>query len=582
LNEWKNLLQSANEEKEAEEAETKKKILLQDKEKKQKMIKIKILSGGLCGKLFEFDKQEIIIGRDKSCDIIIPEKVVSRTHAKIFQKEGSYLLQNCRSSFGTYLNGSRVEEHKLAEGDKITIGKTVFVFQPEEDEEAIQPPILKAIRVDTIKSMNKIGDIRSTLCAGNFSLAALSDKKVDIFPVEKIKDEDLNLVKTAHLKLSILYEISSALHSILDLDTLLKMVMDLTMEAIGFDKGYLLLIDEKTGELIPRVVKTKNIADAELEQVSISKTITDEVIKKKEAILTLDAQSDIHFDPGQSIFAYDIRSAMCAPLWDKSKVIGVIFIHNQAEDRTFNEDDLNFLVALANEAAIAIENAKLYKNIEKETRIRTNLQRFFSPSIVDEITNKKEEITLGGKKGMGSIFFTDIRGFTSLTLGMEPQMIVEILNEYFTVLTKCLFKYEGTLDKFIGDGLLAIFGAPRFYPDFTYRAVCCALEVREELKTLNKIRISRGEKPIPTAISIATGEMVTGIVGSPQRMEYTVYGEIVNLASRLVSIAKENQIVICKNTYLDIMNKVEVIPLEEITVKGFKEPLKIYEVANKG
>lgn len=547
------------------------------------MLRIRVLEGRLAEKIFDIDQDEVSIGRGATCGIVFPEKVISRLHAKIIKEKGNYFLEDCRSTFGTFVNDKPIKRCELKSGDKIRIGKTIFVFELLADVVAPEErTVVKAIKVDHKKKPDEIRDVRETFYSGSFSLASISAKEgLSVIPVDKIKEKDFELIRNAHQKLSVLYEVNSALHSTLDLDILLKLIMDLLLKIIDFDFGCLMLIDENTGNLIPKVVKTKKKREVDIEKIPISYTIAERAVQNKEAILTSDTQYDTRFKTGESIFAHDIRSAMCAPLWNKEKVVGLIFIDTLGRKQTFSEEDLSFLVALANESAIAIENAKLYRNIQDEIRMRSNLQRFFSPPLVESIISKKERIALGGEKRIASILFTDIRGFTPLTRGMDPQDIVDMLNEHFSVIVRTVFKHGGTLDKFIGDGAMAIFCAPHSYPDFARRAVYSSFEIREGLQELNNKRIAQGKKPVDMGIAISTGEVVTGTIGSEERMEYTAIGECVIQAARLVRIASKDQILITERTYSYVKDIIEAIPLEAMAMKGFKEPIKVYKVVRQ-
>ncbi|MFH1449726.1 MAG: adenylate/guanylate cyclase domain-containing protein [bacterium] len=220
-----------------------------------------------------------------------------------------------------------------------------------------------------------------------------------------------------------------------------------------------------------------------------------------------------------------------------------------------------------------------YRFEEKEKKkIRSIFEKYVSFGIVNEILNNPEGLKLGGEKKEVTILFSDIRKFTTMSEQLLPEKVVFILNRYFTSMSKIIFEYEGTLDKFIGDGIMAFYGAPIYTPDHTKKAVFTALKMREELKRLNEEFKREDISTLNIGIGINTGEVVVGNIGSKERMEYTVIGDNVNLCSRLQSLSQEGQIIISESTYQKIKDLVEVIKLEAVKVKGKKDFIQVYEV----
>ncbi|MFH0872228.1 MAG: adenylate/guanylate cyclase domain-containing protein [bacterium] len=199
--------------------------------------------------------------------------------------------------------------------------------------------------------------------------------------------------------------------------------------------------------------------------------------------------------------------------------------------------------------------------------------------VADEILQHPERISLVGKRQEVSVLFADIRGFTSLAERLEPEEVVRTLNDYLTLMTKVVFKRDGTLDKFMGDAIMAVFGAPIFFPDHPLRAILAALDIRREIGALNLKREARGLEKVEIGIGINAGEVVTGNIGFEERMEYTVIGDNVNIAARLEGLAAEGQILISQSIYEEVANVVMVKPLDPIRLKGREKPLQIYEVS---
>jgi adenylate cyclase len=218
------------------------------------------------------------------------------------------------------------------------------------------------------------------------------------------------------------------------------------------------------------------------------------------------------------------------------------------------------------------------ESLRKKKLIEEAFERYVTKQVANEILQHPEQINLGGKRQEVSVLFADIRGFTSLAERIEPEEVVRTLNDYLTLMTKVVFKHEGTLDKFLGDAIMAVFGAPIFYPDHALRAILAALDIRKEIRVLNEKRGAAGLEKVEIGIGINAGEVVTGNIGFEERMEYTVIGDNVNIAARLEDLAGEGQILISHSIYEAVADRVRVIVLDPIQLKGKESPLQVYEV----
>ena len=285
-------------------------------------------------------------------------------------------------------------------------------------------------------------------------------------------------------------------------------------------------------------------------ELRASRTIIRKVIQDKVALLTSNAMADTRLDHGKSLFIQQIRSAICVPLWQKNRIIGVIQLESVRLENQFDQDDLELLKAISSQMAMVIEQASLNQQIREEERMRNRLERFHSPQIIEMILKGGQETKdniMEPKDLTATILFTDINGFTRLSEHMPPREINMLLNQYFSRMTDIIFTHDGTLDKYIGDGLMAVFGAPMEKKDDPERAILAALEMRSELASM--MEGVETPKRFTIRIGINTGRVVGGNIGSPRRMDYTVIGDPVNVASRLESIAQPNQILIGEETY---------------------------------
>jgi adenylate cyclase len=268
--------------------------------------------------------------------------------------------------------------------------------------------------------------------------------------------------------------------------------------------------------------------------------------------------------------------AICVPLWRKDHRG-----HPAGErvDNQFAQEDLELLKAIGSQMAMVIEQASLNEQIREEERIRNRLERFHSPQVIDMILKGGQETLddmMEPKDATATILFADINGFTSLAERMPPREVNRILNDFFSRMTDILFNYDGTLDKYIGDGLMAVFGAPMEKEDDAERGICAAQEMIQALAAM--MAGMPDEWKFTIRIGINTGKVVAGNIGSPKRMDYTVIGDAVNTASRLESIAQPNQILIGEETYERVQGKFNIRPVGPRKVKGKTVEVMVYEV----
>lgn len=394
---------------------------------------------------------------------------------------------------------------------------------------------------------------------------------------QALKNETARMEKSKK-EMESLVKIGKAINSVLDMDRLLNLIMDMVIKVVGAERGFLMLKDKETGELLVKVARNMEEELKDKTLFTISSGITSRVAREGKAILSTDAQTDERFCAQASVMDHNLRSLMCVPLKIKEEVIGIIYADNRMVSGVFTEESIELLATFANQAAISIENARLYENVVNETKIRMNLQRYLSPNIVNDIITKKENIVLGGERVECSILFADICGFTSISAKFPPERIVQTLNEYFSAMAKIIFGNQGTLDKFIGDCVMAVFGAPIFTPYSARNAVKTGLDMLRKLEDLQK-KWESGENPsFSVRIGINTGEVIAGNIGSPDRMDYTVVGDNANLASRIESYARPMTVLISESTYVKIKDMVVAKKMKPIMVKGKSWPITTYEI----
>jgi adenylate cyclase len=312
-------------------------------------------------------------------------------------------------------------------------------------------------------------------------------------------------------------------------------------------------------------------------EFTISRTITAKVLEERLSLLSVDAQSDSRLS-SDSIMIQHIHSVMCAPLLGKTGVLGVIYVDKIDLRDTFGSDDLELLNAVASQAAIAVDNAQAYEQLEIEAVARASYQRFMPNNIIDLIMESPGELRLGGKTQSATILFADIRGFTPMAEKSPPEIVVNVLNRFFSAMTEIIFANLGTLDKYLGDGLMAIFGAPYQSEDDAINAVNAAIAMQRRLIKLNTELKKLGFATIEVGIGINTGEVTVGCVGSQRRMDYTAIGSAVNLSARLMQDAKGKEILISESTYELLGQAFRTQYIGEQNFSGGNNPTRVFQV----
>jgi adenylate cyclase len=518
--------------------------------------------------VFNLAGNEASIGRSNDNDIVLNDFSVSRRHATLRKENVGWVIHDNQSTNGVRFQEKLVTSARIGDGDQAVIGTFVLRFREEAQEPRPAParkhePTSTCIR--PISEFNlDFGLEKSAEPAGD-STHGRKRAVLDVAYKNKVFE--------------ILVQVAKALISVDDVETVLGKVMDLIFEHLPVDRGFLLL--EESDGLKLRVSRLKSTSRMTTEGAPYSRTIVDMVVRQKVAVLTSDAQADERFEAGQSIRIQQIRSAMCAPLWSREAVIGVIHVDSPLHVGTFTEKDLDLLTALANFAAVAIESARLRERVVEEKRIRGRLERYHSPQVVEEIiahadATGSREVAL--TKSV-TVLFADLVGFTSWSEKMGATELAKLLTRFFTLASEAIFSQDGTIDKFIGDAVMAFFGAPFDQPDHAVRAVAAALKVQEEMALWNRERAARGELPIEARIALNTGEAIVGEIGSERRVDYTVLGNAVNVAARMEEfVAGPGDIVIGPETFEGVKHRFSVAQMGQFALKGLSTQVPMYKV----
>jgi len=501
-------------------------------------------------------KDGMTLGRSSDNDIVLRDFSVSRHHAKIEAVGGAFRIVDLESTNGVKVNDSFVATAVLAPGDHLVVGSFELVV---EDSMTEADGLSSATYLRPLSEFNEDYGLEGESASVSISR--------DLGARERVFETLAQVAKT--------------LLQVEDLQPVLEKVMDVVFENLLVDRGFILLFDDEgTAQL--ELFRARETHQGVAPEVPISRTILDMVTRQKVALLTHDAQADQRFEAGRSIRIHQIRSAMCAPLWHRDKVIGVIYVDSPLHVGSFSTIDLDLITALANYAAVAIERAQLNAHIAQQRQVRARLERYHSPAVIEsvlsDIGNDEPAVTVRET----TIFFADIVGFTPRCESLPPEDVAAFLGQFFSLAADAIFEHGGTLDKFIGDAAMAFFGAPLPQEDHAERAVRSALALMHGVTQWNHDRVLQGLDSLEVRIAIHSGPVVVGDIGSERRVDYTVLGNTVNVAARLEEyVAKPGQIVIGETTQAAVAHLFPTEHLGNHQLKGLSRKIAVYRVATE-
>ncbi len=517
-----------------------------------------------------------MVGRAVTSDLPIYDPTVSRNHAEMQLTDGGVRVKDLGSSNGTFINGTPIEETTAVNGDVVMFGRVAFrvaettppTAQPPVSEQAAftaPPPEATIVRQVAVPDT---GDLEDKVVARPSSGSQLK--------VEGESEEERR-----SRKLTLLLDISQALSRHQDVDKLLEKVVDITFQVMNVDRVSILMVEGENEDLIPRI--SRSALGSSGGSRHVPQSIARRAVSEKLAILTDNAATDDRFR-GKSILVQSVRSAMCAPLLGsrnrggEGRVLGLIYVDSQTATEAFGDEDLEFLIAFSGIAAVAIENSQLLDRIQREAVVLSNFQRYFAPNIAQQIAGQEGAIQLGGTRRPVVVFFSDIRGFTPMSEKMGPDDIATLLNEYFTEMVEIVFEHGGTLDKFMGDAIMALWGAPIAHEDDADRAIQAAIEMQSVLARLNVKWAAEGRQTVEIGIGIDYYDVFAGNIGSDRRLEYTVIGDAVNTASRLCSKAGPGEIILSQRFFDELRKPPAVEEMEALELKGKADKVPVYRV----
>ncbi len=512
---------------------------------------------------FDLNKSEISIGRELKNDLILDDPRVSRTHALARKIEDGVVLRDMESGNGTFVNGFRIPpnvDFKLADNDQIKMGSCSITYQKVDPlQTQFAPDSFREVLQKTPDEM--LGTAALNEYGGAQEVPSIVYRR--------------ELEKKARI-LRLFYDLSHKLSLLFTLEDIYGQVFDILFLVTPASRCFIFRKNEQ-GDFEQVAARTRGTGDVG-SPLPISQTIFGKVASERVSVLLEEAHRASAEMSSKSILANPVQSVMAAPILGPRGLLGIIYADRHDVAETFSADDLDLLNAVAVHTGIAINTVISHERLQKQAQARASFERFLPRPVVEHILRSPDAIKLGGVRQMVTALFADIRNFTTLSENSTPELILNLLNRYFSMVSEIIFRHGGTLDKYIGDGLLALFGAPYVSELDAVQAVRAAVELQRSMVSFNE-RLSAENLPIISiGIGINTGPAIVGYIGSETRLDYTAIGDTINTASRLESLAQPGQIVISENTMQVLDESFTLKPLGTERLKGKNVNLRIAEV----
>ena len=495
-------------------------------------------------KVWETPESEVVFGRTEDRWPVIldlsPDQKVSRIHGRIWEEDGSCWVEDLNSSFGTQLNGKEIKgrgKQPLEVGDSILAGRTTLLIAFDN---VAQSRETKYLEEGTILLPEK------RHCEAGVAIA----KDVDATDTTPIYPEGSENATAKRLRMVYELPFQFAIHT--TLKSLLSAIVEKLVELIPMGESWALVLRERETDAL--LLKAYHyIGRPYISETLLRRAMTD----RKAFVWRKNEQVEI----SGSVARSGIESGMYAPFLWQGESLGAICAGTRRSDAVFSDDDLKLLVLVSQYAAMAVATHRAQQKTQEKARresvIKANLLRQFSPKVADQLLSHQGHLQLGGKRSLVTILNSDIRGFSQLAKDMDPDEIVEMLNEYLGVLVPVIFAQKGTIDKFMGDAILAVFGSPGPDPTQHENAVRAAVEMQTAVTRVNQLRQTRGAPCCDFGIGIHSGEVVHGFVGTTDLMEFTVIGDAVNRAQRYCAAAAGREVLISPEVYEQVRSFVE-------------------------
>jgi adenylate cyclase len=558
------------------------------------------------GVIHRLSADTVTIGRDPANDIALHDGACSARHAQFVKDATGWRVDDRGSRNGTFVNGEKVTTSRLNQGDKVQVGATELTFDLEVrpshgleagsgDGSGYASSYLQSMASDEEPGSVSSGSVWERSLLIEDEPEDESDSRLEIRPIEPVPPIAAQTMQIsaaaraagkldmptmrrrpheslADAKLRLIQKVSEKLVRIFEPKQLLDEILAIVIEQTGADRGLLCLLDDQRK---PVPIAAHGLAEGK--QVRVSRTVLKTLLERRSGVLIQQANTGNIL---KSLEEMNVCSTLCVPLWTGESIIGILSLDSTWPTKIFNEDDLELLLAVAHQAAIGIERNRMTQLVETERQARAYLSKYLDNRIVEQIAHGG-----GGQNGPDplapaertvTVLFSDIVSFTKICEGLPPVQVASFIREYLTAMTEVVFAHGGTIDKYIGDALMALFGAPLPSPDSATSAIRAALEMRERAKQFRAPR--PGGAPLRIRVGINTGQVVVGNIGSARRVEYTAIGDAVNVAARLETFARPNEICIDEGTRSQTSGAFQVEEIGTIDVRNRAEPVSVYKV----
>lgn len=492
-------------------------------------------------KFFETSKNEVVFGRpdekERSDLDLSPDLKVSRRHGRMWEEGGQYWIEDLSSWRGTLLNGEEIKgrgKRQLQRGDVIKAGETTLRV---EALEALEPAArTNYLEEGTALTTTDPHEEDSVAIAQNVDAAAAAS-----VPVAKAGTG-------AAQRLKLLYELPLQFASKTKLDTLLPTIVDRLVEVIPQAARWALVLPEPGTDVL--LLKAYHSAG----QPSVSEMLVRRALTTGKGFIW---KRGTEISLSRSIAREPMESGMYVPLVWQGETFGVLCADHPSNEAAFTVMDLQLMLVVAQYAAMAVASHQMQEKLRRESLVVGNLKRQLSPQVVERLLAHRGRLRLGGERSEVTILCSDVRGFTNLAQDMDPEDVVEMLNHYFGALVPILFGHRGTVDKYVGDAILAVFGSPEPDPQQHEQAILTGVAMQAAITELNKDRKSGGLPVCEMGIGIHCGEVIHGFIGTADRMEFTVIGNAVNRAERYCAGASAGEVIISPEVYERVWRLIE-------------------------
>ncbi|MFT4625381.1 MAG: adenylate cyclase [Myxococcota bacterium] len=486
------------------------------------------------------------VGRAPDNDLTLAGAGLSRHHAVFIPGNNTVEVRDLGSKNGTWVGEQRVKSHILAPGDDVRLG---------------------ALVVEVLGSTGRLHPVGGAVVT---SSGGPSEGRTWLGDVDSADlRRALRSTDRTQAKLEVLLEAGQLLAEPGDTDTVLDRVVDLAFRILEVDVGCVLVDEDGTLSAHVRRERLPGLS----RHSPWSRHVADWVQEKGEAALYRDALRDVRLENAASVMLGKIRAAMGAPLRGRDATFGVLYVDSRTRSNAFDEEDLAFLSAFATQAGIALEHAAIQRQLREEAVARRTLQRFFPPQVADKVLSSPE--ALGVVEATVTAMFADISGFTAMSSAMRPTEVLALLNVYFPRVSDVVLAHGGTLEKYIGDALLGVWGAPFENPDDADQALHAAIALRAAASTVSRPDGS----PMVVHIGLSTGLVAAGALGTDAYVQYATIGDTTNVAARACGVATEGQIVITEATRAALREAWPLVELGQVSLRGKELPMALYSVS---